>query len=469
MTATELLGVDPIEVLLEMLEQAKLDVLFEAQHMGRKEPSAATAGTLLYVAGALRGIADEDLEEYFHELASLLNDQGTIDIPARYRITVETNWSDGWCLAAMLQRPHLVEGEVIERLAASFFDRQDNSGGWGLRPDRPGRPHPLFCLPAALSIRTLSRHDSFGGRIVKAARRRLISYLRQPAAEPHLVQVLREVELALVGAPSGANTVEKLHGRIWRGGELRMDSVWLGREDQPLWYTTIDRSLMTLATRHLWPVLDPVNVQLASEVLDGFDANRGGWLNNPTDTSICTWRTAEAVLAVQRLHRDLESANLTYQEWKSRKSVSAALRVTDGFDVGISFSSQQRDIAARIRKKLREAGLTVFYDEDYQHELLGADLNLYLHDTYIRRCRYAVAILSADFVQSKWSGRLEWRAILARLQDARGDFLLPYFVDDVEVPGLSPSIGYIRSDTHTPEEFADVVFRKLLSQQPRSY
>jgi hypothetical protein len=69
-------------------------------------------------------------------------------------------------------------------------------------------------------------------------------------------------------------------------------------------------------------------------------------------------------------------------------------------------------------------------------------------------------------VESKWSGSLEWRAILARLQEARENFLLPYYLDETEVPGLSPSIGYIRSRTHSPEQFADVVIRKLLSQQP---
>jgi hypothetical protein len=321
MTIAELLGVDLSEIMRELLERAKLDVLFEAQHIGLNEPSAATAGTMLYAASVLADIRDEELEPYFAELGGLLSDTGTIDIPERYRTTVEANWSDGWCLAALLQRPHLAAPGVVERLALSFFRRQDGSGGWGLRPDRPGRPHPLFCLPAVLAIRAFGKPGAGppGGlaRTVAASRRNLLVYLRRPSADAPLVELLREAELKLLGEPSPPNRIEELHGKVWRGGRLLMESVWLGREEQPLWYTMIDRSLMMLATRHLWPVLDPVNIQLSSELLDNFDAEGRGWRNNVTDTSICTWRTAEAILGMRLLDLDLKHAELTVKAWQA--------------------------------------------------------------------------------------------------------------------------------------------------------
>ncbi|HUY52898.1 MAG TPA: toll/interleukin-1 receptor domain-containing protein [Streptosporangiaceae bacterium] len=278
--------------------------------------------------------------------------------------------------------------------------------------------------------------------------------------------MLREAELQLLGVTPQPGDLEALHERVWEAGELKMESLELGREDQPLWYTRIDRSLMILASRRLWPVLDPVNVRLAGEVINGFDSSQRGWRNHRKDMAICTWKTAESFLTVELIANDLSKEEITLDAWNARREGSEALRTTDGFDVGISFSSSQRDVAARIRRRLRGAGLTVFYDEDYQHELLGADLNVYLHDTYLRRCRYAVAILSQDFVDSNWSGSTEWRAILSRLQASRSDFLLPYYVDDVQVPGLSPSIGFLRSTTHSPEEFAEVAIRKILSQRP---
>lgn len=465
-TAMDLLGAEPREVMRELLTRAKLDVLFEAQQIGRREPSGATAGTLLYAAGAL-GVPDEELRPHFAEIESMIDSTGSLQVPPEYRLTVETNWTDAWCLAAILQRPHLTSPETIELLAKSFIERQESSGGWGLRPDRPGRPHPLFCLPATLALLKLKNSPYRASRLYNASAANLISYLRQPSSEALLVRSLRETQLQLLGASQRPAVLEDLHAELWQGGELHMNSVELGREDQPLWYTTIDRSLMVIATRRLWPALDPVNVRLGSEIIDGYDAIRGGWRNHESDDAICTWRTAESLLAVQFLARDLANLGLTMESWNLRRETSEALRSTDGFDVGICFSSKQRDAAARIRQTLRDGGLTVFYDEDYQHELLGADLNVYLHDIYFRRCRYAIAILSEDFVRSKWSGSLEWRAILTRLQEARGNFLLPYYTDEVDVPGLSSSIGYLRSQTHTPEEFADVVLRKILSQRPQ--
>jgi hypothetical protein len=464
-TGRTLIGIDPRIGMQELLQRAKLRVLFEAHELGRREPSAATAGTLLYAAAMMPGILDEELQPYFTEVESLIDSAGTVQVPLAYRTTVETNWSDAWCLAAAMKRPQLMSEDKLALMAASLLERQEPSGGWSLRPDRPGRPDPFFSLPIALALRELRKRDLCEPRLVRAAIAGLTMYLKSPFTGPVLVHLLRHAQLNLLGAEVESGELERLHEEVWHSGELNMESVEIGREDQPLWYTRIDRSLMVLAARRLWPILDPVNVRLAGELLHQFDVGQRGWRNHDTDIAICTWRTAEAFLAVDLIAGDLRRAGVTHEVWRSRREVSHALRSTDGFDVGICFSSSQRQIAAIIRRELRDAGLTVFYDEDYQHELLGADLNVYLHDTYFRRCRYAVAILSHDFIHSNWSGSLEWRAILTKLQEVRGNFLLPYNVDEVEIPGLSPSIGYLSKTTHSPEDFAKVVVRKVLTQR----
>jgi TIR domain len=464
-TAEALIGADPAEVMRELLERAKLPLLFEAQELGLREPAGATAGTLLYVAGWMREIPDTVLRPYFEELASLIGPSGSIDYPPEYHLAVEANWADAWCLSALLRRPHLVPGDAIRRLAMSLLAREDASGGWGLRPDRPGRPHPLFCLPVALALRQLQETSICPPPLLGAARANLASYLRRAGETPLSVRLLQRAALDILGVRPRPDDLEALHAETWVDGEVRFDPAYVVREDQPLWHAKIDRTLMVLIARRLWPILDPVNVCLSGELLDSFDAGRGGWPNGPDDRAICTWRTAESLMAVDLIARDLRNSGADLQTWQARREDSRRLRQTDGFDVGISFSSRQRDIAVRIRQVLRGAGLTVFYDEDYQHEFLGADMNVYLHDAYFRRCRYAVAILSQDFVASNWSGSTEWRAILTRLQAARGNFLLPYYVDNVEVPGLSPSIGFIRMETHDPEQFAAIVVRKIMGSR----
>jgi hypothetical protein len=131
------------------------------------------------------------------------------------------------------------------------------------------------------------------------------------------------------------------------------------------------------------------------------------------------------------------------------------------FDVAVSFAGADRKVAREISAVIGDAGYQVFYDTDQQHMLLGEDLAQYLHDMYFRRSRYAVVVVSADFVRSKWAGNWEWRAVLARMQSQREPYVLPYVIEDVAVPGLNPTIGYVSMDQCQPGEFGELVVRKL--------
>ncbi len=127
----------------------------------------------------------------------------------------------------------------------------------------------------------------------------------------------------------------------------------------------------------------------------------------------------------------------------------------------ISFGGPDRSIALEIRDALVAEGFSVFYDSDYRHELLGEDLAIRLQDIYFNRSRYAIVILSKAFLESNWAGNWEWKAILARMNQQREGYVLPYFLEDVTVPGLNPTIGYVDAREHSPQEFARIVGQKL--------
>ena len=117
-----------------------------------------------------------------------------------------------------------------------------------------------------------------------------------------------------------------------------------------------------------------------------------------------------------------------------------------------------------VTNRIKSAGYTVFYDNDRRHELLGEDLSIYLQKVYFSQSRYGIALLSEHFVKSDWAGGWEWRAILARMQQQRSAYLLPYYVEAVDVPGLNPTIGYVSASSHDPTQFADLVIDKLRTQ-----
>jgi len=208
--------------------------------------------------------------------------------------------------------------------------------------------------------------------------------------------------------------------------------------------------------------MHPIPVMLAQLLIDSYDTKEIGWKNNQRANHVFSWTTAHGTLAGYFFSKDLYTSQITLKQWKARSRKLHVKRRRYELDVVLSFSGHQRDVAERINTVLKNYGLTVFYDRDYQHELLGEELTIYLQRTYFWRSRYAVAILSKDFVRSKWGGNWEWRAILARMQRQKKTYLLPYYWDDVKVPGLNPSIGYVSWKTHSTEEFANLIARKIL-------
>jgi hypothetical protein len=162
-----------------------------------------------------------------------------------------------------------------------------------------------------------------------------------------------------------------------------------------------------------------------------------------------------------------ESYGLALQ-WLPYRSKSSGLDVKGNifdFDVAIACAGADRAVAKEIYTVLRDAGYRVFYDLEQQHRLLGSDLTEFLHDTYFRRSRYAIIIVSKNFMKSKWASNWEWRAVLARMQSQRDPYALPYLIDEVTIPGLSPTIGFATFDQYEPSDFARLVIRKLRLDQ----
>ncbi len=131
------------------------------------------------------------------------------------------------------------------------------------------------------------------------------------------------------------------------------------------------------------------------------------------------------------------------------------------YDVAISFAGADRPVAERIAHVLKAAGLRVFYDRDQQHILLGEDLAELLHNTYYADSRFAVVVVSRAFIASKWAGNWELKAVLARMQQQHGGYVLPYVMEDVHVPGLSPTLGFVAARDFTVDEFSELVIRKF--------
>ncbi len=101
------------------------------------------------------------------------------------------------------------------------------------------------------------------------------------------------------------------------------------------------------------------------------------------------------------------------------------------FDFGISFAGNDRALARQLRDGLKNAGFAVFYDEDFEHEMIGHDGTLYLRNVYSRECRFCVVLISQAYDKRDWTN-LEREAVQAReLRGERG-ILIPVPIEDYQ-------------------------------------
>jgi hypothetical protein len=72
----------------------------------------------------------------------------------------------------------------------------------------------------------------------------------------------------------------------------------------------------------------------------------------------------------------------------------------------------------------------------------GEDLIEFFEGVYRVRSRFAILFLSRHYAEKMWS-REERRNALARAVEQRGAYVLPVRLDDTEIPGLRPTVGYL--------------------------
>jgi hypothetical protein len=132
------------------------------------------------------------------------------------------------------------------------------------------------------------------------------------------------------------------------------------------------------------------------------------------------------------------------------------------YDVAISFAGDDRSTARDLATQLLAGNYRVFYDEFQQADLWGEDLAQKLAAIYGEQSRYCVIIVSASYAAKVWT-RLEFRAAVASALFAgdRDAYVLPLRLDDTQLPGLLPTIGYLDLRNLALEDVARLLFQKI--------
>lgn len=136
-------------------------------------------------------------------------------------------------------------------------------------------------------------------------------------------------------------------------------------------------------------------------------------------------------------------------------------RVFD-YDVALSFAAEDRHYVQDVADRLTRRGIRVFYDEYARADLWGQDLYTVLDDIYRRRARFTMIFVSAHYVSKPWT-RHERQSAQARAFTDTEPYLLPVRLDDTDLPGLRPTLGYLDARQVTVQTLIETVAAKLAS------
>ncbi len=130
------------------------------------------------------------------------------------------------------------------------------------------------------------------------------------------------------------------------------------------------------------------------------------------------------------------------------------------FDVAISFAGEDREYAEALAETLRYHQLNVFYDNFEKPTLWGKNLYSFLSDVYENKAHYCVMFLSQHYAAKLWTNH-ERQAAQARAFKEIEEYILPIRLDDAEIPGILPTIAYLRMPPETIDSLADIILTKL--------
>jgi hypothetical protein len=133
---------------------------------------------------------------------------------------------------------------------------------------------------------------------------------------------------------------------------------------------------------------------------------------------------------------------------------------SSGYEIALSFAGEDRIYANALADALRSRGVKVFYDQYEKATLWGKNLYDYLSDLYQNKAHYCVMFLSQHYASKMWTNQ-ERQAAQARAFKEHEEYILPVRLDDTEIPGILPTVAYLRWPPETSETIADMILAKL--------
>jgi len=130
------------------------------------------------------------------------------------------------------------------------------------------------------------------------------------------------------------------------------------------------------------------------------------------------------------------------------------------FDIAVSFAGEDRETIQRYCKILSSNGLRVFYDKYERIGLWGANLYDKLDEVYRTKALFCVIFISKHYAAKVWTNHERQSAQARALQENR-EYVLPVRLDDTDILGIPPTIGYEDLRKISVEKLAEMTVKKV--------
>ncbi len=133
------------------------------------------------------------------------------------------------------------------------------------------------------------------------------------------------------------------------------------------------------------------------------------------------------------------------------------------YDVALSFAGEDRELAEALAELLKNDGYKVFYDKYEVAQLWGENLYDNFSEIYKNRSRYCVMFASKHYAQKPWANH-ERQNAQARAFENSVAYILPIRLDDTEIPGILPTVGYLDGRSMSINEIYLILKEKLTGE-----
>jgi uncharacterized protein (TIGR02145 family) len=130
------------------------------------------------------------------------------------------------------------------------------------------------------------------------------------------------------------------------------------------------------------------------------------------------------------------------------------------YDVSLSFAGEDRDYVRKVAELLVSKKIKVFYDEYEKTKLWGKNLYTHLDEVYRLKSKFCVIFISKNYKNKIWTNH-EMESAQARALKENKEYILPFKIDDTDLPGLKPTISYLSVNDTTSQELANIIEIKV--------